>query len=318
MTGIFVEPKFGNDCEQAIAKIIEVSLLEDEAFDDITSDLTISPKQQISFQIAARENIIFCGRKVISQTLSQLAKYPKFLDHKFYLNFETEDGSSISAGKPLCAGYGSAKLIFAAERTILNLIQHLSGIATLTSQFVDRLQNQKIKILDTRKTTPGLRKIEKYAVSCGGGKNHRFSLSDMILVKDNHIASASLQIDDSAGIKSCLSKVYQGINSYQKPKNSNQFELKPKVEIECDNLSQVLEAVNFSPDVIMLDNMTQIEIKKSSALIRSKSPTTKIEVSGGVNLKNISRFGNLDIDFISVGSITNSARAVDIGLDIVQ
>ena len=177
---------------------------------------------------------------------------------------------------------------------MLNLIQHLSGVATVTQNFVKALNNKKITILDTRKTLPTLRELEKYAVLCGGGKNHRLSLSDMILIKDNHIAAAG-------SIKKAIAAA----------KKSGK-----KIEVECDNSTQVAEAIIAAPDIIMLDNMNSAELKKSIALIQKSKKKIQIEVSGGVNLENIKNFRTLAIDFISIGSLTHSARAVDIGLDI--
>jgi nicotinate-nucleotide pyrophosphorylase (carboxylating) len=183
----------------------------------------------------------------------------------------------------------------AGERLILNLIQHLSSIATLTNRFVSKLDNNKIKILDTRKTLPNLRFLEKYAVKCGGGFNHRMNLQDQILIKDNHISAGG-------GIKNLLNKVA----------NKNIL-----VEIECDTYQQVSEAVIFLPNIIMLDNMEISEIEKSIKLIRASSPKTQIEVSGGINIETIKNYRHLDIDFISIGSLTNSCQNVDIGLDFI-
>ena len=177
---------------------------------------------------------------------------------------------------------------------MLNLIQHLSGVSTLTQKFVGALNDKKIKILDTRKTLPNLRAIEKYAVLKGGGKNHRFNLSDLILIKDNHIAAAG------------------GISQAIELAKKNQQNL--KIEVECDTLAQVVEALKSKPDIIMLDNMKIADIKKAIALIGKKC---QIEISGGVNLQNIKKFAGLKVDFISVGSLTHSAAAADIGLDVI-
>jgi nicotinate-nucleotide pyrophosphorylase (carboxylating) len=277
-----------------LKEIIRLSLQEDQAFQDITSDLIIDQNQKINFNISNREKIIFCGKEIIKEVFLQLKKSVKFRDSFLRIKINFKDGEEIAKNSLIACGKGDAKLVFAAERVMLNLLQHLSGIASLTNEFVKKLNNQKIKILDTRKTTPCLRMLEKYAVVCGGGKNHRMNLSDMILIKDNHIAVCG-------GVKVAIEKV----------KKSNK-----KVEIECDNYQQVLEAIDLKPDIIMLDNMTKNEIKKSIDLIRKKQGNKiSIEVSGGINLKNIKFFSDIDINFISIGSITNSAKAVDIGLD---
>ena len=280
--------------KKEITKIVENALREDCALEDATSDLTIPANSQISFEIRSREEIIFCGKEIISEVFAALKKSPKFKNAKLDLKILIQDGAAASPKKPIARGQGDAKLIFAAERVILNLIQHLSGVATLTQKFVQVLANKKIKILDTRKTLPSLRALEKYAVVAGGGKNHRFNLSDMILIKDNHIAAAG--------------SVVKAIEAAKKNKQ------KLKIEVECDTSVQVAEAVKSSPDIIMLDNMTIAEINKSIKIINKKA---QIEISGGVNLKNIKKYSALKIDFISVGSLTHSARAVDIGLDII-
>jgi len=277
-----------------LKKIVAAALLEDRALKDITSDLTIAPNRQITFEINAREQIIFCGKEAISEVFSQLKNSPKFKNSQLDYQILAKEGTSIQPGKSIARGQGDARLIFAAERVILNLIQHLSGVATLTDQFVKKLDNKKIKILDTRKTLPGLRDLQKYAVAVGGGKNHRHNLEEMILIKDNHIAAAG--------------SVSQAILAAKKMRGK-------KIEIECDNFKQVIEAVKSKPDIIMLDNMSVAEIKKCAAEIR-QNKKIKIEISGGVNLQNIKKFSDLDIDFISIGAITHSAQAVDIGLDV--
>lgn len=284
-----------------VEKIITTALLEDRALNDITSDLTIPKNTLVTFEINAREEIIFCGAEIISEVFLQLKKSTKFKHSKLDLKILVKDGAKLSAKKTIARGRGDAKLIFAGERVILNLIQHLSGVATLTKKFVEALGNKKVKILDTRKTLVGLRELQKYAVKTGGGKNHRMNLSDLILVKDNHIAAAG-------GIKNAIEKIKN-----RQPTTDN----RQPIEVECDNFKQVAEAVSASPDIIMLDNMRPAEIKKCAALIRKKSPKIKIEISGGVTLANIKNFSQLDVDFISVGALTHSARAVDVGLDVV-
>jgi nicotinate-nucleotide pyrophosphorylase (carboxylating) len=273
--------------------IVSIALKEDCAFNDITTDLTVTKKDTVSFAIRARESIIFCGKKAISETFNQLKSHKKFKNSKLKLKLIAHDGDNIAPKQLIAHGYGEAHLVLAAERVILNLIQHLSGISTITNHFIKKLNNKKITILDTRKTLPGLRNLEKYAVKVGGGKNHRFNLSDMILIKDNHIAV-------SGG-------VVQAITATQ---NKNK-----KIEIECDSIAQVTEAIKLKPDIVMLDNMNKSQIKQAITLIR-KHPKIKIEVSGGINLTNISNFSSMDIDFISIGALTHSARSVDIGLDI--
>lgn len=275
-----------------LLKICKAGLIEDDAGSDITSDLTLKNNSEITFKICSREEIILCGIDVVKFCFDELFKLPKFKKSSLAFKINFKDGDLIKSHSIIAQGVGDAKLILAAERVILNLLQHLSGISTQTNKFVQTLNNPKIKILDTRKTLPTMRVLQKYAVKVGGGHNHRFSLSDAILIKDNHIASAG--------------SITKALELVKKSK-------KLKIEIECDNLKQVIEAVEQKPDIIMLDNMKISEIQKAIKAINKKS---KIEISGGVNLKSIKKFSKLDVDFISVGALTHSVKAVDIGLDI--
>ncbi len=283
--------------EKELLRICKLGLLEDAAARDITSDLTVKKNSEISFQIAAREEIILCGVDVINFCFDELAKLSKFKNASLGLQISAKDGEVIKKGGLISQGFGDAKLIFAAERVILNLLQHLSGISTLTNEFVTALNNKKITILDTRKTLPTMRVLQKYAVVVGGGGNHRFNLSDAVLIKDNHIVAAG-------GVTEAL-KLAAGLKKNGK---------KLKIEIECDNLDQVAESLKQKPGIIMLDNMKVADIQKAIKLINKKS---QIEISGGVNLKSIKNFSKLDVDFISIGALTHSVRAVDIGLDVV-
>lgn len=280
-----------------LKNIIAIALAEDKALDDVTSDLTLPANHQIKFQINAREEIILCGIDSVKICFDLLKETKKFQTAKINYKILEKDGEVVKQGKSIVEGVGDAKLIFAFERTVLNLLQHLSGISTQTNNFVNKLNNKKTKILDTRKTLPGLRTLQKYAVEVGGGKNHRFNLSDMILIKDNHIAAAG-------GIENAIKLA---------KKNKNL-----KIEVECDNIEQVKKAVALMPDIIMLDNMSVKEIKEAQKIINSSIKNhAKIEISGGVNINNISDYSDLNVDFISVGVLTHSVRAVDIGLDVV-
>jgi nicotinate-nucleotide pyrophosphorylase (carboxylating) len=283
--------------KKEINKMITLALLEDNALNDITSDLTIPDTNIISFSITPRENIIFCGTDIIEETFLQLKASTKFKNSILDLKILAKDGDPLTKSKPIATGSGDAKLIFAAERVLLNLVQHLSGISTITHQFKTLLNNDNIKILDTRKTLPGLRTLQKYAVKIGGGTNHRFDLSDLILIKDNHIAAAG-------GVQNAIEAAKNNKNNL-------------KVEVECDNFEQVSQAILSNPDIIMLDNMTPEQITKCSTIIRAHSTKIQIEVSGGINIDTITNLKTLDIDFISIGSLTHSVKAVDIGLDII-
>lgn len=282
---------------KTLPKIIELALQEDEVFNDITSDLTIAKNTNCNFVINAREDLVFCGREIIEEVFYQLKNSSKFQNCTLDLKYFFGDGDVVKARESVVSGIGDVKIILAGERIILNLIQHLSAIATSTKKYVEALNNSKIKILDTRKTLPNLRELQKYAVKCGGGQNHRFNLADLILIKDNHINA-------SGGVGKALEKVLAHKN-------------KVKIEIECDNYLQVVECLKFNPHIIMLDNMDFIELQKSINEIRNRSESTAIEVSGGINLENIQKYRHFDIDFISIGALTNSIKIVDIGLDFL-
>ncbi|MBL6664785.1 MAG: carboxylating nicotinate-nucleotide diphosphorylase [Rickettsiales bacterium] len=282
------------ELKSEVSKVVKLALKEDDALKDVTSDLTIPKDKNLKFVIQTRQDMVFCGQDIITETFNILKSSKKFSDAKLDFKILVKDGDKVLKNKNLVKGSGDAKLIFAAERVILNLLQILSGVSTTTYDFVKTLKDENIKILDTRKTLPNYRYLQKYAVKIGGGNNHRFSLSDMILIKDNHIAAAG-------GVKNAIMAA---------KKNKNKI----MIEIECDNVSQVKEAITAKPDIIMLDNMSVFNIRRAIKVINKKC---KIEVSGGINIKTIKKYRGLDIDFISVGAITHSPNSIDIGLDIV-
>ena len=192
---------------------------------------------------------------------------------------------------------GSARAILTAERVALNFVQRLSGIATLTARFVEAVKGTHARILDTRKTTPGLRRLEKYAVACGGGRNHRFGLFDMALIKDNHLAA--LRDAEPNAIAAAIHRVREKFPQI-------------KVEVETDTLEQVDEALEAGADLILLDNMSEVQLRQAVQKCRGRAKT---EASGGVNLDTVEMIAATGVDFISIGALTHSARAVDIGLD---
>jgi nicotinate-nucleotide pyrophosphorylase (carboxylating) len=282
--------------QQSLTNIINLALLEDDAFHDITSDNTINNNHHSNFVFRCKQNnIILCEADIAQQTLDILSKHSKFVNSNFSLIKHYQDGDIIDDQQIIISGNATTKLILAAERTILNLIQHLSGIATSTNNFVKQLNNPNIKIFDTRKTLPGLRFLQKYAVTCGKGYNHRFSLGDQILIKDNHI-------------EACQKSAITAVELAKKTTNIT-------IEVECDNIDQVKQILPLSPNIIMLDNMQISDIKNCSQLIRSSNPNIIIEVSGSININNIAQYSNLDIDRISIGAITHSVKAADISLD---
>ena len=283
----------------SIKEIIEQGLDEDLGRDshkkgDITSNYTTPINQKIKFQISNREPIVLCGTDIALLVFEAAQKKLQIkTSTKLKINFK--DGDFLPKNSVIIEGNGNARVAFAAERLALNLMQHLSGIATETKRYVDQLHSNKTKILDTRKTIPSLRMLQKYAVKTGGGHNHRMALYDGILIKDNHIAAAG-------GVALAIEMVRE------------QLKKKIKIEIECDNLAQVREALASQADVIMLDNMSLEQIKKAVGLVGKKA---KIEVSGGVSLGMIKEISKTGVDYISIGALTHSVRAVDIGLDIM-
>ncbi len=281
---------------KSLSAIISLALQEDNAYHDLTSDFTINEQQENKFSIVARQDMILSGINVLQQTFLQLKQNSKFSQSKYQLTINYQDGDFISANQIIASGIASTKLILAGERVILNILQHLSGIATKTHQLVAKLNNPAIAIFDTRKTIPGLRELQKYAVRCGGGNNHRFCLASQILIKDNHIASNQ--------------SILQTVKKAQSHNIQNLL-----LEVECDNINQVQEVVLANPDIIMLDNMPIDEINKCCKIIRNHNKSIIIEVSGSISLTNIHLYSSLDINRISIGSITHSVSSIDIGLD---
>jgi nicotinate-nucleotide pyrophosphorylase (carboxylating) len=283
---------------KSLSAIISLALQEDNAYNDVTSDFTINEQQENNFSIVARQDMILSGINVLEETFLQLKQNKKFNQSKYQLTLHYQDGNNICANQIIASGIASTKLILAGERTILNILQHLSGIATKTNQLVKKLNNPNIAIFDTRKTLPGLRELQKYAVRCGGGNNHRFCLASQILIKDNHIASNQ--------------NIIETIKKAQSQNTQNLL-----LEVECDNINQVKEAILANPDIIMLDNMSIHEIINCCKIIRNHHKSIIIEVSGSINSQNIHLYNELDINRISIGSLTHSVNSIDIGLDFL-
>jgi len=274
-----------------IRSIILEALKEDIGSADITSESTIDNFAMAEANFLAKEDGIFAGEKVLESIF-----------HLFHPEASVEilekDGNEIKKGTILAKAYGKAKLLLQIERTALNFIQRMSGIATLTNQFVKKISHTKAQILDTRKTCPGLRFLDKMAVKIGGGKNHRFGLYDMILIKDNHIEAAR-------GIKPAVQKA----RNYLAANNLSHI----KIEVECANLQMVQEALDSKCDIIMLDNFTIDEMKKAVKLINGIVP---VEASGNVNLNTVAEIAETGVNYISVGALTHSVKALDISMKI--
>lgn len=272
---------------------IAFALAEDIGPGDITSDYFVSPNLQALGRIIARERAVVAGTETAADVFRRV-------DPKLHVDIKQPDSSALSGGETILEIRGAARSILSAERVALNFLQRLSGIATLTRQFVEGVGKSKAKILDTRKTTPGLRALEKAAVLAGGGQNHRFGLYDMVLVKDNHLlASTGL-----SGLSTAIQRVRQ-----KRPDI--------RVELEADRLEQVRAFLEMDGvDVILLDNMNAAEMREAVALGRNKG--VKFEASGGVTLKNIRQIAGTGVDYVSVGALTHSARAIDFSLELTH
>jgi nicotinate-nucleotide pyrophosphorylase (carboxylating) len=273
-----------------IRRAVRLALAEDIGGGDVTTRATVPRNAKSVALMRAREPLVVAGIQFAEIAFRELS--PKIKIEKL-----SRDGQKLAAGKTLLKISGSARAILTAERVALNFVQRLSGIATLTSQFVEAVRGTSAKILDTRKTTPGWRRFEKYAVTCGGGKNHRLGLSDMILIKDNHLAA--LQNEKPNAIAAAVARAREKFP-------------KLKIEVEADTLKQVEQAVNASADFILLDNMNLKQLRQAVKIVGVRAKT---EASGGVNLATVRAIAGSGVDFISVGALTHSARAVDIGLD---
>ena len=270
--------------EDLIARCID----EDVGMGDLTANLMIDEATQGAFNVNAREPIVVAGIDVARMVFQYGAPAVK-------TDVRVQDGTRVEAGTVLMHIAGPARQMLTAERTALNLLQHMCGIATLTATYVEKIKGTGCQLIDTRKTTPGLRMLEKHAVVCGGGRNHRLSLDNGVMIKDNHIA-----VSDS--LTSAIQKV------------KSQVPVLTKVEVECDRLEQVEEALAAGADILLLDNMKPDMLRKAVAIVGGKIP---LEASGGINLETIRPIAETGVDFVSVGRITQSAPSVDIGLDEV-
>ena len=271
---------------------IEIALEEDIGVGDITTEFFVAADCQASARIVAREKAILAGSNTAAEVFQRV-------DRATQVQIIRSDGSEINAGDVIIEIRGLAWSILKAERVALNFLQRLCGIATLTRQFVDAVGEHPVKILDTRKTTPGLRLLEKAAVAAGGGQNHRFGLYDMVLVKDNHLLAAH-------GAQA-MAETIQRIRK----KRPN-----VRIEVEADNLEQVRAFVEMDGvDLVLLDNMKPTQIREAVALGKDK---VKFEASGGVTLQNVRRIAATGVDYISVGALTHSPRAIDLSLELTH
>ncbi|PIP19060.1 MAG: nicotinate-nucleotide diphosphorylase (carboxylating) [Candidatus Omnitrophica bacterium CG08_land_8_20_14_0_20_41_16] len=276
--------------QEKLDYIVRHALIEDIGRGDITTQLTIPKDKKIEANIIAKESCVVCG-------IQAAEKVFKITDSAVKFKPLTKEGQVIKAGKAIARISGQAASILSSERVALNLLSMLSGIASTTREYVEHIEPYAAKITDTRKTLPGLRDLQKYAVRVGGGHNHRMGLDEMILIKDNHI------------------KVTEG---YEKlPSVPKGF----KIEIEVQNLDEFRHALHFKPDVIMLDNMSFEDIKEAVKIrnnteFKSHHPPTKLEASGGVDSNTVRKIASTGVDIISIGALTNSVKAIDMSLEV--
>jgi nicotinate-nucleotide pyrophosphorylase (carboxylating) len=276
--------------DEFVFATVHCALKEDIRGGDVTTLTTVPANAVVTARMVAREPLVLCGVQLALEAFQQRAPRVKF---KFLL----ADGASFAEGGRILTVRGPARAILSAERVALNFVQRLSGIATLTARFVKAVRGTRAAIYDTRKTTPGLRILEKYAVLCGGGRNHRLGLHDQILIKDNHLAALR-----GAKPNAIAAAVHRARKRYPKL----------LVEVEADSLAQVRQAVAARADIILLDNMPSAQLRAAVKLVRGRALT---EASGGVNLRNVRAIAATGVDRISVGALTHSAPAVDIALD---
>ena len=277
---------------EEITGAVRAALAEDIGVGDMTTLATVPETATAEALLRAREPLVVCGLAFAEAAFRQLAP-------QACVARASTDGQAAVAGQTLLRIQGPARALLTAERVALNFVQRLSGVATLTAQFVAAVGDAPARILDTRKTTPGWRRFEKYAVACGGGRNHRFGLYDMVLIKDNHLAA--LHGASPNPIAAAVARARQHSPGL-------------RVEVEADTLVQVEQALAAGVQLILLDNMSPEQMRAAVALCRGRAET---EASGGVSLATVRAIAETGVDFISVGALTHSARAVDLGLDFV-
>jgi nicotinate-nucleotide pyrophosphorylase (carboxylating) len=280
-----------------ITAVIENALLEDRATRDATSYACIDPNQRASATILAKEDCILAGIGCVSRILDCYAALDGAVTSHYEVTTHPEifDGIRLHKGQSIAVIRHNARVILSCERVILNFMQRLSGIATLTRQFVDAVSGTKARILDTRKTAPGLRMLDKYAVRCGGAQNHRLDLSDGVLIKRNHIALA-------AGIVPALERAHKNRRGEQ------------IIEIEVCTLEELEQALEQGSEAILLDNMTVEDVKRAVERCSHAERRIPLEVSGGITLENVRAYAETGVNFISVGVLTHSAKASDISM----
>ena len=274
-----------------VRRIVQSALEEDVGAGDVTSEWTVGAEAPASGRMIAKEAGVICGLDVARLVFGEV-------DREIDFTSRVRDGDRVTAGDEITRIEGPARGILTGERVALNFLQRMSGIATMTANYVEAVRGTGARILDTRKTTPGLRTLEKYAVRCGGGENHRFGLYDMVLIKDNHIAAAG---GIGEAVRSAKCKMPSA--KCQMP-----------IEVEVKDLSELADALEVGVDRIMLDNMSVEEMRQAVEAVRKASDAVEIEASGGVTLAHLRKIAETGVDFVSVGALTHSARALDVSL----
>ncbi|MBS1851768.1 MAG: carboxylating nicotinate-nucleotide diphosphorylase [Acidobacteria bacterium] len=283
-----------------ITAILENALLEDRATRDATSYACIDPNQRATATVLAKQDCILAGIGCIARILDVYAALDGAVTSHYEVTTHPEifDGVRLHKGQSIAVIRHNARVILSCERVVLNLLQRMSGIATTTRQYVDAVSGTKARILDTRKTVPGLRVLDKFAVRCGGGQNHRLDLSDGVLIKNNHIALAG-------GIVPTLRRAVMNRRGEQ------------PIEIEVRTLAELEDAITHGAESVLLDNMTPDEVRKAVERCSQLERRIPLEASGGITLENVRAYGETGVDFISVGALTHSARAVDLSLRVM-
>ena len=271
----------------ATTAIVRAALEEDGAFNDITTVATVHSTARARAKLVARQAGVVAGVPLALEAF-------RILDPTIALRVDLDDGGVAAAGTQVLFISGHARGMLAAERVALNFMQHLSGVASMTARFVEAVKGTPVQILDTRKTTPGWRRLEKYAVRAGGGKNHRTDLSAAVLIKDNHLAALGGDIAAAVSRARALAPA------------------ETKIEVECDRLEQVAAAIAAGADIVLLDNMTVDQLRDAVVFVNGRAIT---EASGGVRLENVRAIADTGVDWISVGAITHSAGAMNLALD---
>jgi len=273
-----------------VQKIIDLALEEDLSGGDITSTLTVPEGKGGAGELVAKEPLVVCGLPLVGRILQTVSH------GSGQVKLHTSEGQKVQKGAVLATIQADLRSLLAAERTILNFLQRLSGVATLTARVCGRARG--VAVLDSRKTTPGLRVLEKYAVRTGGGRNHRFSLGDMILVKNNHIDA------NGGSVSKTLSRLHASAPLYM------------PVEVEVRSIDELIEALPFNPAVVMLDNMNDREIKRALSVIQQSGQAMQVEISGGVTAERIPKLKSLGVKIVSMGALTTQAQNVDISMRI--